>query len=221
MKKSLWIMAMLFTLKSTFGQTVVTDSRHLVTVNENEVAREIALASHQSFLSQINDNLTTVSFNVSSVVIAEDLIYKSLSNVNSALKNGLAIKNMASIVNDMVKYSSAIAALAQDDPVLLLFSETYIKEVRTRALAIVTETSGFILSEGGNVLMDFEKRDKLMQDITSQLRIMDGLTYSAWSAMYWAKQKGLFKSLNPWQNFIVQDRAMVSNIISNTKYLRQ
>ena len=121
----------------------------------------------------------------------------------------------------MIKYSSAIAALAQDDPVLLLFSETYIKEVKTRALAIVTETSGFILSEGGNVLMDFEKRDKLMQDITSQLRIMDGLTYGAWSAMYWAKQKGLFKSLNPWQNFIVQDKAMVSNIISNTKYLRQ
>ena len=203
------------------AQQTLVDWTHVSTLNTNEAAREGALATHQSFTSSIKDNLSTININITSVVAAQDLIYKSLSNVNSALKNGLAVKNMAFLINDMIKYSDAMVALAKEDPILLLFAESYVNQIKTRGLAIVNETANFVLNEGDNVLMDFEKRDKLMQDLTQQLRIMDGLAYSAWSAMFWTKQKGIFKALNPWQNYINQDKAMVSNIIANIKYLKQ
>ena len=220
MKNLIWFFLLLFSLNKTFSQSAVNDPQHFATVNENDGARELAETTHRKFLDSINSSLNNININVSSVVLAQTLIYQGLSNVNSALKNGLALKNLSVLVIDITKYSDAMLVLAQTDPALLLFSESYIKEIKTRALSLLTETSGFILNDT-NILMDFEKRDKLMNDITRQLQIINSLTYGAWRAMYWANVKGIFKALNPWQGFIDQDKAMVSSIISHTKYLRQ
>ena len=49
----------------------------------------------------------------------------------------------------------------------------------------------------------------------------DSLAYGAWRAMYWAKERGIIASLDPYANFINRDKAIVSRIIQNAKYLQQ
>jgi hypothetical protein len=38
--------------------------------------------------------------------------------------------------------------------------------------------------------------------------------------MFWAQQRGLIASINPYQSFINKDKLFVSQIIGNAKYLK-
>jgi hypothetical protein len=202
------------------AQKVVVDPWHVTAVTQNAAVRVSAEVAHDQYLSKINNNLNDLNTNVGSVVIAQTIIYQALSNVNSALKNGLAVKNIAFITADMTRYIQQALALARSDPALLLFAEHMTAQMRTRATMLVGDVSNFILKEGNNILANYNARDELLREVIQQLQILDGLAYGTWKAMFWAKEKGLINSLNPFADFINQDRAFVAQIIENAKYLK-
>ena len=204
-----------------FAQEYVIDVQHAVAVTENGVVRSSAESAHAQYLSRINNNLNDLNTNVGSVVLAQNMIWNALSNVNSALKNGLEVRYMSVIIADMTGYINQSLSLARSDPALLLFAESISAEMKIRALALVTDVSGFILKEGDNVLADYAARDDLLRKVTRQLQILDGLAYGAWKAMFWAKQRGIIASLNPFAGYISRDRALVEHIIQNARYLRR
>jgi hypothetical protein len=203
------------------AQQVVIDYQHLVAIAENGAARSSAESAHGQYLSKINNNINDLNTNVGSVVLAQTMIYQALSNVNSALKNGLEVKNMAVIVADMTGYINQAVAMARTEPYLLVFANSISGEMKTRALALVSDVSGYVLKEGNNVLADYNARDQLLRKVTQQLQIIDGLAYGAWKAMYWARERGVIASLNPFAGYISRDKVYVAQIIQNAKYLRQ
>ena len=203
------------------AQEYVIDYQHLVVVTENAAARSSAEVTHDQYLGKINNNINNLNTNVGSVVLAQTMIYEGLSNVNSALKDGLAVKNMAVIIADMTGYIRQALDMAKSEPYLLVFAENISAEMQKRSLALVTDVSGYILKEGDNVLADYNSRDQLLRKVVTQLQILDGLAYGAWKAMYWARERGVIASLNPFATYISQDSRIVSQIIQNAKYLRQ
>lgn len=203
------------------AQRIVIDTRHLATVSENAVARNAAEVSHNELLNKINKSLDNINTNSSSIVIAQSMIYSSLSNVNSALKNGLALRDMYSVCEEIIGYGREMSKLAVNEPYLVLFSEQIIKDVGTRSAKMMTEVSDFVLKEDQNILMDYNSRDNLLTGIRSDLQIIRGLAYGAWKAMYWAKVKGVMSMLNPFQGYINRDLQIVADIISKTKYLKK
>jgi hypothetical protein len=202
------------------AQRIVYDRKHVLSVNENAVARHAAELNHNQYLEKIDKNLNTINLNVGSVVTAQSIIYDGLSNVNSALKNGLAVRQLADIVSDLVSYSNQMVALGRSDPYLLLFAEDFGSQMRGRCTRLVAEVSGVVLKEGSNVLADYNSRDQLLRKITQELQLLVSLAYGAWKAMYWAKERGVVASLNPFAEFINQDRQHVEEIIRNAKYLK-
>lgn len=202
------------------AQRVVYDKKHFQTVNENAIARQAAELSHNQYLEKIDQNLQTINLNVGSVVAVQTMIYDGLSNVNSALKNGRAVLQMGTIISDLVSYSNQMMAMARDEPYLLLFAEDFGNQMKARSARLVTDVSGFILKEGGNILTDYNSRDQLLRKVTQELQIISSLVYGAWKAMYWAKQRGIFRSLNPFADFINHDRQYVEDIIRAAKYLK-
>ncbi|MBB6107830.1 hypothetical protein SAMN05421821_101257 [Mucilaginibacter lappiensis] len=202
------------------AQEYVIDYQHLVAVSQNSVVRSGAETTHDQYLGKINNNINNLNTNVGSVILAQTMIYNGLANVNSALKDGLAVKNMAVIIADMTGYINQALEMAKTEPYLLVFAGNITSEMRTRSLALVTDVSGYILKEGNNVLADYNSRDKLLRKVITQLQILDGLAYGTWKAMYWAKQRGMIASLNPFANFINQDTRIVDQIIQNAKYLK-
>jgi uncharacterized Zn ribbon protein len=203
-----------FYLLPCTAQEVVFDPQHFESVVANGVVRSSAETTHDQYLGKINTN-------VSSVVLAQTIIYNGLSNVNSALKDGLEVKNMAVITEDMISYINQALDLAKAQPYLLLFADNIATEMKQRAVKLVTDVSGYVLKEGDNVLADYNSRDQLLRKVTTQLQILDGLAYGAWRAMYWAKEKGIIASLNPYANYINRDKLFVAQIIQNAKYLHQ
>ncbi|SHM92752.1 hypothetical protein [Mucilaginibacter sp. OK098] len=216
-----WLFCLLLYNGIVQAQQYVVDPWHFAAVTENAVVRSSAEATHDQYLGKINNNITDLNTNVGSVVLAQTIIYQSLSNVNSALKDGLAVKNMAVIIADITNYTQQALSLAKSDPALLLVASSITSQMRARAIMLVTDVSGYILKDGDNVLANYSARDELLRKVTQQLQIIDGLAYGAWRAMYWAKERGIISSLNPFSGYINQDKSIVTQIIQNAKYLRQ
>ncbi|UOE52582.1 hypothetical protein MTO98_16010 [Mucilaginibacter sp. SMC90] len=216
-----WILCLLLYSSIAQAQRVVIDPWHVNAVTQNAAVRGSAEAAHDQYLGKINNNLNDLNTNMGSVVVAQTIIYQALSNVNSGLKNGLAVKNMAVIIADMTNYIQQALALARSDPALLLFVNNTTTQMRNRATTLVSDVSGFILKEGNNVLANYGARDELLRKVTQELQILDGLAYGAWRAMFWAKERGVISSVNPFAEFINRDKIFVAQIIQNAKYLRK
>jgi hypothetical protein len=203
------------------AQQYVIDPQVFASVTANAAVRSSAELTHQQYLGKINTNLDNININMGSVVLAQQMIYNGLANVNSALKDGLAVKNLAVIVADMINYIRQALELAKSDPTLLLFAARIGDEMKSHSLELVNDVSNFILKDGDNVLADYNARDQLLKKVTQQLQILDGLAYGTWRAMFWAKEKGIIASLNPFAGYISKDKLFVSQIIQNAKYLHQ
>ncbi|WP_432328090.1 hypothetical protein ACRQ5D_34120 [Mucilaginibacter sp. P25] len=220
MKNLISILLGTFCFTGVQAQKAVFDSKHYQSVIANASVRSSAEITHEQYLSKINTDIDDLNTNTGSVVLAQDMIYRGLSNVNSALKDGMQVRYIASVTLDITAYLNDCLDLTKEDPFLLVFAKPMTAELRQRCAALLSEVSGFILKEGDNVLADYNARDQLLQKVVTQLQIIDGLAYGAWRAMYWAKQQGLFKSMNPFRDFINHDRDYVTQIIRNAKYLR-
>jgi len=214
------ISALCFSL-SAKAQEYVFDPSYFESVTYNQIARSTAEQTHNQYLGKINNNIDGINTNVGSVVLAQTIIYNGLANVNSALKDGLAVKNMAVLTSDMLSYLKQCLALAKAQPYLLLFATGIENEMQARAVGLVSDVSGYVLKSGDNVLADYNGRDQLLKKVTQQLQILDALAYGAWRAMFWAKERGILASVNPWQNYINKDKLFVQQIIGNAKYLQE
>ena len=214
------ILLLAFSVSRCLAQQVVFDPQHFLAVMENGAARNAAEITHNQYLSKINSNLQNIGINMSSVVLAQTIIYNALSDVNSALKNGIAVKNMTVMISDMITYLNECLALAKSQPYLLLFSTNIQSAMVNKSLSLVSDVSGFILQQGGNVLADYNSRDQLLRKVTQQLAILDGMAYGAWRAMYWAKERGIVASINPFTSWINKDVSFANQIIFNARYLK-
>lgn len=179
-------------------------------------------------LNKTNDNLTLIQRGQLAVtgqlLVVNDLqnqIYKGLSEVSGIMRSLLAVKDITEISIDIVDDVNKAVTIAQSNPVLLLFAEGGAREFKTRATNLAAEVSAFVLQGGKNNLMDSGERAKLLNRIVNELMILRGVAYGMYRSMYWAKQRGILNSLNPYAGYINIDKRIADDIIRNAKYLKQ
>ncbi|MBE8714839.1 hypothetical protein [Sphingobacterium hungaricum] len=179
-------------------------------------------------LNTTNERLTLIQRGQLAVtgqlVIVNDLqdkIYKGLSEVSAVVRNLLAVKDIADISSDIVRDANRAMVLAGNNPVLVLFAEQGAQEFKTRATNLAVEVTSFVTKGGADNLMDAGERAKLLNRIVTEMTILRGVVYGMYRSMYWAKQRGILNSLNPYVGFINIDRRIADDIIRNAKYLKQ
>ena len=222
MQKALLISLLLLItggLKS-YAQKIIFDARHFAIVNENGLTREAAENAHQNSLDKIKQDLDNINLNLSSVVLVQDMIHQALSTVDGTLKDGLAVRQVVEIVSDIITQSGQITDLAKGNPLLLLFAQQNAEQMKTRGINLVSEVSAFILKEGDNVLMDYEKRDFLLRKVILDLQVMRALSYSIYKTMYFAKLNGVLKSADPFRGFINQDTHLADQVLLQYQLLK-
>lgn len=206
--------------EKSLGQRIVFDRNHFNIVNENGAVRLAAENTHNGYLNTIHNRLDDININIGSVIMVQTLIRNSLTHVNQALKSGIAVYQIAEISNEIIRESNSMISIAGSEPYLLLFAEDVARQMKTRGINLVSEVSAFVLKEGNNVLMDFEKRDALLRKIILELKVIRALCYSMGKSMYWAKMNGILKMANPYRDFVNQDMRISGEIINNIKYLK-
>lgn len=220
MKLLILIILMLIGHYRSHAQRIVFDRGHFNIVNENGAVRLAAENTYSSYLNTINNRLSDINLNLGAVVMVQSLILSSLKEVDEGLKSAIAVREIGSLVAEISSESGGMIDIAKSDPYLLLFAEDVSRQVKDRGMNLFSEVSSFVLKEGQNVLMDFEKRDALLKKIAVELRVIRALVFSMKKSMYWAKMNGIFRSINPYQGFINQDLRLGNDILFKSKLLK-
>jgi hypothetical protein len=202
------------------AQELVFDPQHLAAVAENTMVRSSAESVHQDYLGKIQSNTNQTTTDLAAVLAAQQAIYHALADVSSALQGGLVVKGMAATTSDIYKYLAASAALARGQPQLASCAAGMVSQMLPRAAALSADVSAFVLRAGNNILMDYNARDELLGKIASQLRIIDGLAYGAYRAIYWARQRSLLTQVSPLAGWLSRDKNFAAQIIASAKYLK-
>jgi hypothetical protein len=197
----------------SFPQRIVIDRGHLAAVMENNAVRLSAELSHQQNLRDIDEALKAVHVNLGAVIFTEQLVYRSMTEVDQGLKSAMAVRQISALSLEIISESRGILALAVSTPHLLLFAE--------QATSLATEVAGLVLKEREDLMLDFGKRDALLKKISLELKTIRALLFSIKKCMYWAKARGLLHSVNPYAGFINTDKRMVENLLLNYKTLKQ
>src|SRR5690606_21484765 len=123
-------------------------------------------------LNTTNDNLTLIQRGQLAVtgqlVVVNDLqdkIYRGLSEVSSAVRSLLTVREIAEVSSDIVRDVGKAIDMAAENPAYLLFAEAGAREFKRRATELAAEVSSFVLKGGGDQLMDAGERAKLLNRI--------------------------------------------------------
>ena len=221
--KTKFLMMFLFCLflKMANAQELVVDPTTSAAIAVNAAVINGQLNTTNNNLSLIQKGQLAVTGQLTIANTLQNDIYKGLSQVASIISNLESIKEIATCGTDIVSDVEQAEKLAQSDPVLLLFAEQGAREFETRAVALAAYVSAFVMQSGGNNLMDSGERAKLLNHIESQLQILRGISYGMQRAMYWAKMRGIFQSLNPWATWQNEDKQIAISVLNNAKYLKQ
>ena len=218
--KYLIIMLPLLLIKAVFAQEIVVDPTTSAAILVNSSVINSQLNTTNNNLSAIQKGQLAVTSQLVIVNKLQNDIYKGLSQVASVISNLTSIKEIASCGTDIVNDVGQAVTIAKSDPVLLLFAEQGAREFETRAVTLSADVSAFVL-KGGNNLMDAGERGKLLNHIESEMEILRGIAYGMGRAMYWAKMRGIWASLNPWEVWKNMDVQIANDVVNNAKYLKQ
>ena|SRR5690606_10114049 len=179
-------------------------------------------------LNNVNENLTLIQRGqlaiTGQLTIANDLqnqIYRGLSEVSGVMRSLLAVKDITEISADILENIEKALLIAKANPILLLFAEEGAREFKTRASNLALEVGTFALKGGKENLMDSGERAKLLNFIRTELNILRGIAFGMQRSMFWAQQRGILQSLNPYRTFINIDKSIADDIIRNSKLVKK
>lgn len=214
------LIAALFSTQAK-AQTITVDPALTGAIIAHAAAMNSGLDNTKNKLTLIEKGQTAVT---SQLVIVNDMqnkIYKGLSEVSAILSNLSTIKEITDIGIDIFDDTEKALEIAKTSPQLLLFAQENASDFKTRATALALEVNSFALKGGAGNLMDSGERTKFLNHIAGELRILRGLAYGMERAMYWAKMKGFWKSVNPSQNYMDIDKRIAGQVVNGTGNLKR
>lgn len=218
--KTIFIFLLCFSIKAASAQEIVVDPATSAAIIVNSQVINGQLNATNNNLSFIQKGQLAVTGQLVIVNNLQNKIYTGLSQVASVINNLTSIKEIATCGTDIINDVGQAVTIAKSDPVLLLFAEQGAREFETRAVTLSADVSAFVL-KGGNNLMDAGERGKLLNHIESEMEILRGIAYGMGRAMYWAKMRGIWASLNPWEEWKNMDVQIANDVVNNVKYLKQ
>jgi len=219
-------MGLMVMLSGFFIFNIRAQTLYVDPVTSGAIAMHTSVINNQ--LDKNNERLSLIARGQLAVtgelVIVNDLqdkIYRGLSEVSAVMNNLFSIKEIGDIGIDIVRDVEKSVTLAKANPLLLLFAEEGAREFKLRAVKLSAEVGGFVLKGGRDNLLDAGERSRLLNHIANEMRILRGIAYGMQRAMYWAKMKGIFASLNPWGTWINIDVRIANSVLTEAKYLHR
>lgn len=195
------------------------DQEHFVAVTANHAIRMSAEGILTNQTDKIKENINDINTNVVKFVLVKDMVYRYLTEVNEALKDGKQMKYIVYLINDIIKESQAVVDEVSDAPQYAVFALNSVESLRYQSLAIFSEISRLINKGGVEAMMDNSTRDEIITDICVRLRIMRGALFGIQNSIKWAKLRGFWTSLNPFRVWVNQDKFIINDIIRSYNYV--
>jgi len=218
MKKLIFFLLLFFSLVTpkARAQTNVELLDQLVGESESEYDRQTQARTQQAAVSaneQVNKGqMTTLKTTYRNIQSR----FHTLGLVIDAAEIGL---EASPVVNEIVKQQEQIVSLAQKQPLLILLAANSEADLADQAQLLIDYCYGLVLSVGDVNQMKASDRKMLFSYVVSELRRIDGASRGLLASMYNFYNTLSGKSGNPFSGFVSQDKALVDDIMRNSKTL--
>ena len=151
-------------------------------------------------------------------------VYRTLQKRYNTLGTAISIAEIGieagPMVRQIISCQGLIVQLARKNPAgAALAIQTEI-EFAEKAEALAGYVAGLTLSFGDLNQMKASDRKLLFDYVIEQLSKIQELSGNMVNILTYSNLSALLRSLNPFQNFIDQDKSMVESIIQNARYLK-
>ncbi len=143
---------------------------------------------------------------------------EGLSYVATTVKNAYQIVRAYKIIQNIYKYQTKMLAECIKDPLATILAYRVEKEMVEKAISSYAQIATLILKEGADYLMDSGDRTRLLFAIITDLEMIEGFSYQAYYTVHLAVLNGVFNSLNPFNQYINNDRRIIKDILSTWKF---
>jgi hypothetical protein len=144
--------------------------------------------------------------------------YNTLGTALSAANIGIQATPM---VNRIISNQEQLYQLANKNPSIIPLAYQTELEFVEKAHGLVYYLIGLSASIGDVNQMKLSDRKVLFDFILSELSSIEDLSGNLVNSFAYSSRASLIRSLNPFQDYIDQDKAIVGEILNNAKYLRQ
>ena len=151
-------------------------------------------------------------------------MYRTLQQRYNTLGTAITIADIGleavPMVIQIVSYQSQIVALAEKNPAVIALGYQTEIDFAEKAESLLGYVAGLTLSLGDVNQMKASDRKILFDYVISQLSRIQEIAGNMLILLQYNNLAAVLKALNPFQNFIDQDKSMINNILQNAKYLK-
>ncbi|MDR1501999.1 MAG: hypothetical protein LBT43_06045 [Prevotella sp.] len=214
------LLVFLISQKATCQYGVGFDATRFGLVNSNFAARLVGEATAQSSAKKIKSNLDKVNENYAKLIVAKTIVDDALCNVNSALKNALAVKEVLNTLEEISESAILLVQTGSKYPQYSHLTKVYVENAALQAIALQNDVLNIALKgQEKNIIMNYNYRDQIVRDVYIRLRLINADLQLACRSIKQAASLGFLRGATPFGGWIDKDKQIVEQIINQAKYL--
>jgi hypothetical protein len=124
------------------------------------------------------------------------------------------------MVNRIISNQAQVISLAEKNPAVIAVGYQAETDFAAKAESLIGYVSGLVLSLGDFNQMKASDRKLLFDYVISELSRVQELSGNLLILLQYHNLAAVAKALNPFQDYVNQDKAMAARIIQNAKYLK-
>lgn len=149
----------------------------------------------------------------------QNKIYKGLTTVNSAVKDGYSVYYIGILIKDIGKWEAKMIKEAAGHPIAAAWAAKYQKHLIEKSTACISDISTFILkAKDDKLLMRAGERAQLLWNIKQELQVMKALAVTSYYAIHWVVMQGLINAVNPFDGYVNIDKKLMQDVLHTWKF---
>lgn len=202
-----------------FGQVVTTDPVLTAALIANGTLENSSMNDIKKKQTAIESLQATTASAVSFINSWQQKTYNGLLYVSSSVKSAYQVYECYKILQSIIDNESKMISTARKNPLALAFALKFQTDMITRATNSYAQISELIIKENDSkLLMDAGERMHLLNQVMSDLKVIEALAASSYFRVKWAVSQGIINTLNPFQGLINRDANIVKDIMGTWKF---
>ncbi|RZM29894.1 MAG: hypothetical protein EOO88_03075 [Pedobacter sp.] len=200
--------------QKSFGQLNVELIHQLVSESKSEHSRQDQAKNKQA-IAAANEEVNRSQMGKLKMKYRE--LQQRFHTVGLAIDAAQIGLEASPVVSEIIRQQNIIYQLANDNPILIALAFQTVKDLADRARMLANYIAGLALSIGDINQMKASDRKILFSHALTELRLIEGASKGLAVVMLQASYK---RSIDPFADFVNQDRQLVDDIIRNAAILK-
>jgi hypothetical protein len=219
--KKIWLFALSFLLSAPcMAQQSTLDIagiHQLVDESKSENTLQVNARNQQALATANEQANVTLLAKLKNMYRTLQQRYNSLGTAINIADIGIQATPM---VNQIINYQGQIVQLAEKNPAIIALGYQTEIEFVEKAKSLIAYIIGLSASIGDVNQMKASDRKMLFDYIISELSRIQEISGTMVNNLQYATLSSLIKSVNPFQNYLNQDKSIAGSIVQNAKYLK-